>query len=61
MPQHEKLRSLMDQHGIGAEEVSEILGVKVTTVHQWRTKAGSNISDNNLKLLELHLTTRSEQ
>jgi len=39
------LRKLMGSHDISSERVALILQCKVSTVHQYRSKSGADISD----------------
>lgn len=54
----QRLKELMAQHGLSITDVAKILGRSVQTVKEWRCQNAHNISDNNLKLLELTLAAR---
>lgn len=57
-PNTQRLKELMAQHGLSITEVAQILGRSAQTVKEWRCQNAHNISDNNLKLLELTLAAR---
>lgn len=55
----EKLYELIQRHGLTRPEVAEILGLPVTTIHNWLrpvdNAAHRDMSDQMLELLELKL------
>ena len=55
-----KLRTLIDSapqdsHKLRVEYCAELLRVQPSTVYQWLSDTGVNITDNNLELLEFKL------
>lgn len=50
-----RLRQLMQEHGLKAEDVGNILGITAQTVRVYRSKNAQTITEKNLRLLELEL------
>lgn len=61
MENNAKLLALMEEHQVGIQEVADILGKSTTTIKQFRSKAGANITDNDLELLTLKLKANSDR
>jgi hypothetical protein len=51
----EALRKLMGGYDISASKVAAILGVRVSTVHQYRAISGQDISNKDLDYLRYKL------
>lgn len=56
----ERLHELIREHGLSRQDVADILGVPLNTVHNWLKKTTSpsqrNMSDQMLELLEIKLS-----
>lgn len=61
MTNTEKLRAVMAEHKLSADQVATILKRKPSTVRVWRCKhPARQITDRELRLLELELASRME-
>lgn len=54
-----RLRVLMAEHDLKAEDVSALLNRTVSTVYHWRKKGGKVIPQELLELLELKLEKKA--
>lgn len=54
----ERLKELMAQHHLSAEDVAKLLDRSVQTVNEWRCRNRNNINDGNLALLEARIAER---
>lgn len=54
-PNRERLRKLMGMHDLSSQEVADLLGLSVSSIHQYRAITGQDIDDIKLQFLEYKL------
>jgi transcriptional regulator with XRE-family HTH domain len=54
-PNRERLRKLMGSHDLSSQEVADLLGLSVSSIHQYRAITGQDIDDIKLQFLEYKL------
>lgn len=59
LPNHERLRAIMDQHQLGRKDVAALLGVSPHTVSCWRTTTGHTIGDREIDRLLVKLENKA--
>lgn len=57
-PNRMKLRLIMTEHDLIAEDVAVMLGRTLSTVQTWMSKAGADMPNHLLELLEYKLADR---
>lgn len=60
-PNRERLRKLMGMHDLSSQEVADLLGLSVSSIHQYRAITGQDIDDIKLQFLEYKLAELTQQ
>ena len=60
-PNREALRKLMGLHDVGSKVVAELLDLKPTSINQYRSRSGEDISNARLFYLKHLLELRDQQ
>lgn len=55
------LIQLMEQYRINSNEAAELLGMKVTSIHTFRSTGSRDITSNDLELLEFKLAAKYDR
>jgi len=60
-PNRERLRKLMGMHDLSSQEVADLLGLSVSSIHQYRAITGQDIDDIKLQFLEYKLAELTQE
>jgi len=60
-PNRERLRKLMGMYDLSSQEVADLLGLSVSSIHQYRAITGQDIDDIKLQFLEYKLAELTQQ
>ena len=60
-PNRERLRKLMGMYDLSSQEVADLLGLSVSSIHQYRAITGQDIDDIKLQFLEYKLAELTQE